>query len=697
MKTVKRLALLIPVIIAVICFFSFSGADSDKIRISEKDLPVVAETADESLLVSTAKRSGMKEIASSGMLKMYLDEKTMTVCVYDVISNTLYRSLPEEYSGEKTSALSVGVLLDGREYTLSSQSDSLSFGCTEYEKNENGVTVTYSFRRSLEGKNKLDITVPVTYTLTDGMLTASVDCSKINCEGKTIITSISLLEFFGADSKAKKGDYLLLPEGCGATVDLSNKAKSFEEIRLPVYGSDPAVDLGYSYDVTVGAFGRKRSDGAFVCLISEGESLCEITACKALTDKGYNRVGAKFNITPTATKDKYIYVSEKSYEGTLQLCYRFLNGDNADYIGMASAVRELLIRQGRLSENSKDKESYYPFNLSLRMSGEILNENGEMSVQLLTTFNQAYELISSLKAKGFGDINVRLQGSLNQDEMFFAAENKSREKALMLSAADDGSVRFYADSYIFCRENYAITTLQGEKSDSFASADKIKDNLSSFIADLRQQNIHGVYMEGAGNTLVSDFGKSRFSLREKVKNSLNDIFSAICASKSLMTAKGNLYSIKYSDLVIDLPHESVLAQRDDIYSVPFIQAILHGITDYSHPAANLSDDSTLSILKAVEYGALPHYEWHCTSSGEKEASDRVYYMNTLSQAKAFYDKMKADFAPLRGRRITAHKKVKDDVYLTRFGEECSVYVNYSDKAVSVAGITVGAKSYAVVN
>ena len=697
MKTVKKLALLIPVIIAAVCFFAFTGADSDKIRISEKELGVVAETADGSLLISTAKRSEMKEIASSGMLKMYLDEKTMTVCIYDVISGALYRSLPEKYYGEKPSALSVNVLLEGREYTLSSQSDSLSFDCTDYELTDKGVTITYSFRRSLEGKNKLDISIPVSYALTDGMLTVGVDCDKIHCGGKTVITSVSLLEFFGADSDAKKGDYILLPEGCGAMVDLSEKAESFEEVSLPVYGGDPAVSGERGYNVPIGAFGRKSSDSAFVCLVSEGEALCEITARKALEKEGYNRVNAVFNITPAEVKDKYIYVSEKTYEGTLQLCYRFLNGDNANYIGMASAVRELLIRQSKLRENSTHRESYYPFNLSLVMSEETEDEKGKPQVKTLTSYTQANELLASLKAKGFGDMNVRLTGVYNRGDIkVFGAKDNSDEKTRMLSNADDGSIRFFADSRLLGGESSFVISLDGEKL-PYANMQKIKGSLSGYIGEIRRQNIYGVCIDDAGAILTSDFSKGELSLRENVKNSLSEIFSAICASKSLMTSGGNLYGVKYADCVIDLPDAAALAERDCISAVPFIQAILHGITDYSHPASNLSADSTLAMLRAVEYGALPHYEWHCTPSGENEAEDKHYYMNSVSQAKAFYDKMKADFADLRGKRITAHKKVKEDVYLTRFGEDCSVYVNYSDNAVSVTGITVNSKSYAVVN
>ncbi len=697
MNTVKKLVPVLLLIILIVCIFLSSGAQSDKIRISQKELSVSAQVSDESIFVSTAERSEMKKLASSGMLEMYLDEKTMTVCLYDTISGTLYRSLPKNYAGGKPSVLSLDVLIDGREYTLTSQSDSFSFNCTEYEQIRDGVIITYSFRRSLEGNKKLDISVPVSYVLTDGALTASVECNKIYCGGKTVITSLEILPFFGADNSGKKGDYILLPDGCGAVLDLAENAETFEQISLKVYGEDPAVQGKNGANVLVGAFGRRHGESAFVCLISEGESLCEITADKALSTSGYNRVGASFTITPIKTEDKHVYVSKESYQGKAEVCYRFLSGDNADYIGMASAVRELLIRQGKLRENGIDKSNEYPFNLTLVMSEERAGEDSESYLHTLTSFNQAYELLSSLKAKGFTDTNVRLKGLYEKGSIKTQkALGTKQELSMMSSLCDDGSVRLYADSSLLEGSTGSAKSIVAEKLPHM-NADRIKEGLGSYISAIRQQSFYGVCVNDAGRVLFSDFSQREVSLRENVKDSLADILASICASKSVMIENGNIYSIKYADSIIDIPSVSSLSKREYFRDVPFIQTILHGITDYSHEAANISNDSTMAMLKAAEYGALPHYEWHCSSDTDDKNSDKFYYMNTVSQAKAYYDKMNSDFAAFRNRRITGHEQIKKDVYLTRFGEDCTVYVNYGDSAVSVGGVTVDAKSYAVVN
>ncbi len=698
MNAVKRFIIVSALIlILVFALCACGGASSDKIRISDKEILVSSEITDESIFVSTAKISRMKKITSSGMLEMYLDEKSMAVCIYDKISGTLYRSLPEQYRAEKTSVLSLYMIIEGREYVLSSQSDSLCFNCTEYEAANNGITVFYSFRQSFGANKKLDIRVPVSYTLTDGTLSVNIKCEEIYnaSTGKTVLCGIELLPYFCADSEDKKGDYILLPDGSGAILDLSEKAEKFEKISLQIYGEDPAVPHGSNAQVLLGAFGRKCGKAAFVCLVNQGDTLCSIKADKALNESGYNRVGTYFAIRPTLIKDDYIYISEKAYQGELELCYRFLGGDNAHYTGMAAAVREQLIRNGALYEKAPDENSAYPFNLTLVMTENIKTEKGETVLQSMTSFSEAYELLASLKAKGFENINVYLKGVYAPGTaQFIDICGNKNEIRRFAEFAENENISLYGDVEILHSGSASALTVDAQKTE-YSSLKKIEAGFSDLVRKVRQQNFSGVYISDASKILLSDFSANGGKERFQVKNSLFSFFASLCASKKTAVDTGNLYSIKYADNIINLPSASSLSHNEYISDVPFIQAVLHGITDYCLSPANISQNSTDAMLKAIEFGAMPHYQWHCLSSLQGGDENR-FYMNSISQAKAYYDKMKNDFASLRNRRITAHEIIKEDLYLTEFGEDCRVYVNYSENPVTVEGITIDGKSYALV-
>ena len=60
--------------------------------------------------------------------------------------------------------------------------------------------------------------------------------------GKSKITRIDLLPWFGAGAADEEG-YLFIPDGSGALVDFADNTHDAPTYRMPVYGSDPAVDL----------------------------------------------------------------------------------------------------------------------------------------------------------------------------------------------------------------------------------------------------------------------------------------------------------------------------------------------------------------------------------------------------------------------------------------------------------------------
>ena len=122
--------------------------------------------------------------------------------------------------------------------------------------------------------------------------------------------------------------------------------------------------------------------------------------------------------------------------------------------------------------------------------------------------------------------------------------------------------------------------------------------------------------------------------------------------------------------------------------------MLHGICDYSFTAVNLSDDPNVAMLKAVEYGAVPHYEWYFASMGE---DDKYCYSNSLSQARLLWENMKGMFSDLRDQRITSHEEVKTNLMRTIYSNGTEILVNYGDKAVTVSGITVDPMGFVRVN
>lgn len=686
----------------LLILFSFSACGkkspaSHTVKKENISVAVSADTDKKQLYVSKDKKS-MKRVAKSDMTELYFDKETCTVSVYDTASGKLWSSLPGKAGDEKTSAVAVSVLIKGNSYTLSSQSDSVGFSSALYEEKENGVTVNYGFKRTLEDGTKLNILLPVSYTLADGALAVEADCSALigeNHDDGVAVTHIDILPYFGAASKGEKGDCILLPDGCGVTVDLSENPSEFKNISLPVYENGNLI----------GAFGMKNGDSAFAVLIDEGEEIACVQACKALSGGGFNRAYGRFEITPVKSEEDKVYVCNESYSGKIRLLYRFLSYENADYVGMAGAVRELLIRNGYLLSETDDDDGAYPFNLSVVFQNYVTDSKGRTLSQTLTTYSRAQEIIDSLKAKGMENINLRLKG-VSDGNTYSKKPGKIKELEKLLSYGDGEAVSFYADASLITlpseRKDASFALgLDGEKltkdNGAFVSCGNIGDNTNELLSLVRERGMQGVCINDASAYLYGDYSAEKLCFRTETADLISGQTGAVSASGRLMVDTGNIYSVKYADMVVNLPLYAKNQGADFCTAVPFVQTVLHGLADYSCEPVNKNKNSEKAFLKCIEYGAIPYYEWYASDLSSEEKTDKSYYLNSITEAQSQYERAAAAFEDLRDARITDHYRVKKNVYYTCYDNSTGIYVNYNKSPVSVNGVTVEGMSFLRVN
>ncbi len=663
------------VLMLIVTGVYFGSVPTEKIRLKDTEVPVWSEEMDRELFICDGKTKNMKKVVSSGVLQMYIDEKTLAVCVLDTISGKVWSTLPQSDAGEDTANISINVITGGREYTLSSQTDSVYRGKSSYSIKDDTLTVSYNFCRETQRGKTIDITLPVKFSLSDGALKVKVDCSALsdNSEGKVYVKSIAVLPYFGAYTDGSEGDFMLLPSASGVIVDAHKKPKTFQEISLPVYGEDIAKDCTADSYVPIGTFGMKKGSNAFICLIDKGEALGTIKCRKELKKGGYNRVYSEFEIRANTEQEGRIYLSEETYEGIISLSYRFLSGNNADYITMAGACRELLIRQGRLTDSNTLPTNNYPFNLTVVTKTQ---ESGDTS-----TADQTVEMLSSVMAKGIGNINL----------MLTSAEEKDFGKVMDFAVKEKFSLSFTHN--LFSYEGKGDKTLTGNRNPSGLSSADITDNVEDMIYTMREDAV-GLRLDDCGKILPSSYSKGNVRSRDKLLTEISSLCASLSSHGSLTVSTPNIYTVKYATNIVNLPLKSPLEDNRYCTGVPFLQAVLHGICDYSFTAVNLSDDPNMAMLKAIEYGAVPHYEWYFASMGE---NDKYCYSNSLSQARLLWENSKAMFSDLRDQRITSHEEVKENLMRTIYSNGTEILVNYGDKAVTVSGITVDPMGFVRVN
>lgn len=718
-------------IISVVCLitmlFSACGADisTKSVRMKSENI-IIAENKGDNLHKTA--NSNYESVCKSGLIEMFFDKTTMTVAIKDTNSNNLWTTLPQPEVSKVINSSAIEITLsngDENVYVLNSQDNSVAFGNASYTVNENTVSVKYALSLDAEtGKANIDdlkkdqirADLTVLYTLRDGSFFVNVSMNTLSLPKGIYLEKVKVLGDFGAYDQSGAEDYIFVPDGSGALIMTGVEDTEFSPISLSVYGNDLATtDKIEKSNCLVGAFGMKRGNGAFLCIIEKGDSIAEINANRS-GENSLNSVSATFKTTDIYKHQNKNSVNKTygyTYKNEITLCYRFLSGKSATYSGMATACRENLIRNSVLSTKKVEPNSK-SLPLVVALQGGYINAKNKYTV--LSNFAQAKDLMALLKAKGVNNAVLRYNGLYDNanngsDNTFGSFSNKlgktkdfnelysylSSQKFSLFLETDlltfdyDSSEnsKNLNDKKIKLQKNKEASFPSAFSAQSFLSMNKLENRVEDILNASFNINFDGYSLNDIGAYLYSDYSSDFYS--RTVSN--KEIFAqlpVLTASKKMMIDTGNFYAIKSADIVSEIPMSPTLAVESNAYvGIPFIQMMLHGICEYNASAMNSAENMTTSFLKSVEYGCLPSVLWYCSAYNDTLDAN-YYYDKNINEVVALYTKADSALATIRDARMTAHDKVQDGVYCTEYNNSIKVYVNYTDKPVTINGITVNA-------
>lgn len=742
-KAFKRAVCL--TVIAAMLFTVFSACskeDETGIRtvksVSSRNT-ITNQSPDSALHYSESSAAFTEKTAASGLIEMHIDKDKNSFCILETGSGQVWSALPllDEVSGNESlqseaSIASLKIIGGTDIYYLNTQDNSLAYKKASYKLGDNGASFSYDIftdaktaEKTAYEKTDIGFNVTVNVELIDGSAVVSMTHKNITGNPDAYIEEIQLLNYFGAYSASYDEDFLLVPDGSGAIIKTAIYDEAFESLSFDVYGNDASVGETASGTAIVPAFGIKHGDIAFVSLIQQGDAVSSINAEKAKTAGEYNRVYPSFLITPAVYENETLYISNASHESEISLCYRFLSGSNATYAGLASACREQLIRNSVLSTGTVESSDYLPFALTL--TGAVKKSVGPLRyTSALTTFEQAGDMLVRMKNKGINNISVRYTGIFSGATDTEAIENS---KILSKLGGTEGLSELYSyisaqkmslflDVNLFSdvsgfsgtgaigiKKNHASYTPENRivdymnetvKSGELRKLNKLSKVVSRVLTNTRYYSFSGFCFNDVGSMLYSDFSQDGM-LREEAADTIQKAIAPLSTGHSTMAVRGNFYMLKNVDSVIDLPLKASAAQSGAYYSVPFVELILHGIVDYSGEPINTDINIEEALLRSIEYGACPHFEWNYESLVNNTQDDPFYYDNTINTAAEYYTKANETLNDLRDARMTDHYEVDDGVFCTEYDTGAMIYVNYTDSDYPVLGAVVEARSFLRIN
>ncbi len=583
--------------------------------------------------------------------------------------------------------------------------------------------------------------VMIDYTLTDDGLNVNVPTDKIVYDDENFkIHSLSVLPFFGTVTDGSDG-YMVVPDGSGTLFDLN--VKSPNSASFPFYGPDRTQwTKDYPTNMqqaTLPVFGVQNGNNSFIAYVSKGEAQGTVECHPSNDVFPYAYVSTNYEITEfetylsngMSTLSNMLKFAQDSYQEDINIQYSFLTGEESNYVGMAKNVRDKMFSGSeKLSDNSL-KFYYETYGTILR--SETLIGYAYNAKRALSTIDETKEIYDYLRSNGVKNIALRYN-NWNGDK--YVNEISSIAKV----SGKIGSKKDFRDLSAYLESNndtlYPNLELVLEKSTNSLSAtsthaklmegtlvkyspsdnvyqkaitvsfnrmvlksDVVLNKIDGILKKMAKLDSKAVALSTIGDTMFSDFSDKTVH-REQVKNNISNILEKVSENNKIMVDVGNAYTFKYVDDIVDLPmSNSNLSFESE--SIPFLQIVLHGYVSYAGEALNLSDNYSMSFLKAIEYGGgvryvLNHADPEMLKNTNYSLLFSTHYERWAQTAAEDYTKASSVLNGLQNCCITNHQKLADKVYMTTYDNGTSVIVNYGTTDYTYNSVTAAASDFAVV-
>jgi len=540
---------------------------------------------------------------------------------------------------------------------------------------------------------------------------------------------IYVYPFLGAARGSTIPGYMFVPDGTGSLIQFADSTRAENMFYGRYYGPDLGMIATQPYDdrtttpypISFPVFGMVHGEdqNAFLSVIEEGAAYGEVQVHPAGIITNFNFLYNAFVYNET-----YFQATNRSGAGvtTVQgqpnafdavLHYRFLTGDEANYVGMARSYQQYLIERDLLHRHD---DSSPDIGIRLEFLGgdkeEVLFWNRFIA---MTTISQMREILAGLQlpnpeviyygwqpfgASSMPPTSLTLDGTLGS-----VSEMRDLTDTI---TADGGHFSLYLDPQAAYWEEpgysprddiaMAITNINIEGYRRYFgyyfTFDALQWRYAALSRDVAAQSSAGLALDSIGSMVYGDFRQDEPFNREAAIEAYQTLLAD--APLRLGFYRPNDYFFSLAQAYYDMP----LGDNGYIYtseSVPFLPIVLAGYIPYYGEVLNFSSNPQDDLLRHIEYGVYPSYfvTHEATAIMLNTPSFWIYtssYTQWGEQIQQTYAWMNALLAPVRGQQIVAHEQVAEDVFATTYANGRQIIVNYTDSPFVYGGITVEAKN-----
>lgn len=584
------------------------------------------------------------------------------------------------------------------------------------------------------------IKLVVVLQVDNGEMVVSVPAEHIAEEKEYKLLGIEMLPYFGACSTQEDG-YMVYPDGSGA-LKYHNSVKSSvttnHHYSWDVYDSDfLSTDTPKENEdkelmsAMLPVYGIKKGEHAFIAYSEVGEEESSINLYPAGMGIELNRMSFSFRYRTTYNilmsniningKNTAKNLNGKMYNEEMidvnhELRYSFLSGEDADYSGMAGQYRDRLLSNGTLHKSELEENIGVSIQILMAASAQGFFSD---TVSVATTAEQVNDIVGFVDEIGFkhhamytlkgwskGGYGVYPQtekpdGKVASVSEFVKLLDSDQLVSLQVELfyANEDNGGFSRRSDVIKSANQNVIT-DSESKLFWLNAKNVNQKYKSINKTYSAANKLNLSFDTIGETLYRDENQDSAMNRGEVRSVLEKTLEQAKKRGSVSVEGGNLYVLKYADIIYDLPSTSSDYFISDM-NIPFLQIVLHGVLPYTGDVGNLSSDYDKQILKWLEYGYIPAFE--LTYSDSEVLKETNYndlyssqYTSNASRLEEALEVYNGYISKVKGAYIAEHTVLENGLIKIEYSNGCILYINYSQQELTHDNVKVEAEGCVVV-
>lgn len=535
--------------------------------------------------------------------------------------------------------------------------------------------------------------------------------------GDAKLSSISLYPMFGATKRMRTPGYVAIPDGMGALIRFDDDPEK-GVFSKRFFGPDPAINQSQGeLPLNANMFGVVHgvNQHAMLGIVEGGSGNAILThiGSQVVTDMNWTYVTFSYRTSyiqylNQSKTSSVSLVQEDFNEFNASILYQFLNGEEANYLGIAKRYGEYLFGE----KTSELVSAHIPLHLDVLA---LENKPGLFTRQgvVMTTIPQLQAMVTSLTEQAIDHLYLSYLG-WNQGGYSLTAPNYKALDASLGSASDLESftnaiagkpIEFY----------YGINPFQGYRSGGgYTTRDviqtigkelmynhqyyELKPSVGTTVyRNIRESGIspsQQYALERIGSYLTSDYAPTtttRSASIEHLKNQLGEI-----SQQAIYKPFSYFFN---AEALFDLPmYSSQQGRFSD--TVPLLATIIRNRVHGFGRAGNFFSNTQNELLRLIDYNLYPSFYVTHESAYEliDTESNHVFtsrFADWSDEIIRQYDYVSGALNQVYGAELLDRTVIAPGVVHLQYDNATSLFINYSGSDYNYFGVVIPAMDYEV--